>query len=61
MDGRAVTRAKKRTKRKKPLLKPGARRSPAAAALAKGVFQPKVLKSKRAYSRKGKSRTSDDT
>jgi hypothetical protein len=46
--------AKRKTKRgsAKPR-KPSARRSPAAAALAKGAFRPRVVKSKRAYSRKG--------
>ena len=40
--------------------RPSARRSPAAAVLAKGAFRPRVVKSKRAYTRKAKSAKADD-
>jgi len=49
-------------RKKKPAKpsKPSARRSPAAAALAKGAFRPRVVRSKRAYSRKAKPRAAED-
>ena len=50
---------RKKTKPAKPK-KPSARRSPAAAVLAKGAFRPRVVKSKRGYSRKSKATRSDE-
>ena len=51
------------TKKKKPTKpkKPSARRSPAAAVLAKGAFRPRVVKAKRGvYSRKTKGSDADE-
>jgi hypothetical protein len=42
-------------KAKKPVRKPAKPRSPTAAVLAKGAFRPRVVKSKRAYTRKAQS------
>ena len=52
--------AKSKKKPTKPK-KPSARRSPAAAVLAKGAFRPRVVKSKRGvYSRKAKDTKGDE-
>ncbi len=56
MPKKKPSKAKAKAKPKKP----SARRSPAAAVLAKGPFRPRVVKSKRAYTRKSKSAKSDD-
>lgn len=46
---------KRPSKAKRPPKKPAKSRSPTAAVLAKGVFRPRVVKSKRAYTRKKKT------
>lgn len=48
----AAKRTSKTKKAKKPLRSPARPRSPTAAVLAKGAFRPRVVKSKRAYTRK---------
>jgi hypothetical protein len=53
--------SKPKAKAKPKREKPSARRSPAAAVLAKGAFRPRVVKSKRAYSRKAKPKSTDDS
>jgi len=50
----------KRTSGKMKAKKTVKRRSPAAAALATPVFRKRVVKSAKAYSRKGKARAVDD-
>jgi hypothetical protein len=52
-------RSKKRTGRKKPK-KTVKRRSAAAAALATPFFRKRVVKSAKAYSRKGKARPAEE-
>ena len=51
--------AKRASKSKKPLKKPSKPRSPTAAVLAKGAFRPRIVKSKRAYTRKGQRATKE--
>jgi hypothetical protein len=55
MPKKKPSKPKAKPKRKKP----SARRSPAAAVLAKGAFRPRVVKSKRAYSRKTKPKADE--
>jgi stalled ribosome alternative rescue factor ArfA len=56
--GRAKPR--KRTSRTMKVKKTVKRRSAAAAALSTPVFRKRVVKSAKAYSRKGKPRAADD-
>ena len=56
--GRA--RSKKRTGRKMKPKKTVKRRSAAAAALATPLFRKRVVKSAKAYSRKGKARMAEE-
>mgnify|MGYP003347999383 CR=1 FL=1 len=50
-----VAKRASKSKAKKPLKKPAKPRSPTAAVLAKGAFRPRVVKSKRVYTRKSPS------
>ncbi len=54
MTGMVAKRSAK-PRKKRPVKKPTKPRSPTAAVLAKGAFRPRVVKSKRAYSRKEKA------
>jgi hypothetical protein len=56
--GRAKPR--KRASRRMKVKKTAKRRSAAAAALATPVFRKRVVKSAKAYNRKGKTRATDD-
>jgi hypothetical protein len=57
-NGRA--RPKKRTSRKMKAKKTVKRRSAAAAALATPVYRKRVVRSAKAYSRKGRARTREE-
>jgi hypothetical protein len=57
---KARAKPKKLTNRRMKAKKPVKRRSAAAAALGTPVFRKRVVKSAKAYSRKGKARAVDD-
>jgi hypothetical protein len=54
-------RAKPKTGRRMKVKKTVKRRSTAAAALASPLYRKRVVKSAKAYTRKGKGRTLDET